>query len=101
MKKYFILAVLVITTGLLSAQSETTKRQVKQKVRIEKGVQSGEITKKEKVKLKQQQQNIKNTKKAAKADGVVTKKEKAIIDRKQDKASKNISRKKNNKKSRN
>lgn len=72
------------------------KKQAIQKQKITQGVKSGELTKKEAVKLRSQQKNIAQTKKAAKADGVVTKKERAIINQKQKAASGNINRKKHN-----
>lgn len=99
MKKYFILSLLALTTALVSAQTTTKQKQKNQKARIEQGVNSGEVTKKEARQLKKQQRNIRKTKQAAKTDGVVTKKEKAVIDRKQKRASKNIYRKKHNNKS--
>ena len=76
------------------------QRQGNQKERIKQGVKSGELTKKETKQVVRQQRDIQRTKKAAKADGVVTKKEKAVINKKQNKASRNIRRKKNNGKSR-
>ena len=78
-----------------------TKTQVKQVKRIKQGVKSGELTKKEATQLKRQQANIQRTKKRAKADGVVTRKERAIIRKKQTNASKNIAVKKNNRRDRN
>ena len=82
--------------------SQTTKkkvntRQVVQQKKIKQGVKSGELTKAEAVQLQKQQKNVQQTKKAAKADGVVTKKEKAIINHKQNKAAGNIAKKKHNK----
>ena len=89
--------------GYSKAQSRSNKtkhRQVKQESRIHQGVKSGEVTKKESKVLHAQQANIQHTKKAARADGVVTPKEKAVITHKQNKASKNIQRAKNNDRSR-
>lgn len=103
MKKLIILGVFVLTAGLVNAQTETKKvnqRQKKQTERISKGVKSGELTKKETKKLARQQKDIRKTKKAAKSDGVVTKKEKAVITKKQNAANRNIRRKKNNDRSR-
>lgn len=80
-----------------TTKKQVNKRQVVQNKKINQGVKSGELTKKEAVKLKAQQRNINQTKKAAKADGVVTPKEKAIIKHKQNKAAKNIAKKKHNK----
>lgn len=80
-----------------TTKKQVNKRQVVQSKKINQGVKSGELTKKEAVQLKAQQRNINQTKKAAKADGVVTPKEKAIIKHKQNKAAKNIAKKKHNK----
>ena len=99
MKKLIILGAFILTAGLVNAQTQTKKanqRQGNQKERIKQGVKSGELTKKETKQVIKQQRDIRKTKKVAKADGVVTKKEKAIIHKKQTAASRNIKRKKNN-----
>lgn len=86
------------------AQTLTPKvkeRQIKQQKRIKQGVKSGELTKREVVKLEKQQRQVNRTKKRAKADGVVTKKERAKIHRKQNKTSKNVFRAKHNNRDRN
>jgi uncharacterized membrane protein YebE (DUF533 family) len=104
MKKLIILGAFILTAGLMNAQTQTKKanqRQVNQKERTKQGVKSGELTKKETKQVVRQQRDIRRTKKAAKADGVVSKKEKAVINSKQNAASRNIKRKKNNNKSRN
>lgn len=104
MKKLIVLGAFMLTAGLMCAQTQTKKanqRQKNQTTRIVNGAKSGELTKKETKKLMGQQRNIQKTKRAAKADGVVTKREKAAINRKQNAASRNIKRKKNNNRSRN
>lgn len=86
------------------AQTKTpsvTQSQVKQQKRIKQGVQSGEITRAEFAAAQKQQRHINRTKKVAKADGVVTPRERAILNKKQLKASRNIHRIKNNNKDRN
>lgn len=105
--KYFLgffLAFALTVAFNNQAQAQTTpkvkKRQVNQKKRIKNGVKSGSLTKKEAAKLRKQQRNIKATKRAAKADGKVTRKERKQIQRKQNRASKNIYRKKHNKRNR-
>ena len=55
-----------------------------------------EMYEKETKKLARQQKDIRRTKRAAKSDGKVTKKERAVIHSKQNAASRNIKRKKNN-----
>lgn len=84
------------TTQAQTATPKVTKRQVKQQKRIQHGVANGELTKGETVKLQKQQQRINRSKKRAKADGNVTKKEKAVIHTRQSAASGNIAKKKNN-----
>jgi uncharacterized membrane protein len=89
--------VLFCSVGIAqSAKKPINKKQAVQKQKITQGVKSGELTKKEATKLRAQQKNIALTKKAAKSDGVVTKKEKAVINQKQKAANQNILRKKNN-----
>lgn len=89
------------TSQAQTAQKKVVKTQVKQHQRIKQGVKSGELTRAEATRLKKQQANIQRTKKAAKADGIVTRKEKAVIRTKQAKASKNIYKKKHNTRDRN
>lgn len=88
------LFVFLCATGF--AQKPVNKKQVVQEKRIVQGVKAGELTKKESLKLRQEQKSILKVKKVAKADVVVTPKEKAVIHQKQKKASKNIERKKHN-----
>lgn len=71
-------------------------RQARQTTRIAKGVKTGQLTKKEAADLAAQQARIQAKKKKAKADGVVTPAEKRRLDRAQDRASRNIYRKKHN-----
>lgn len=90
----------VLTTNAQTTKKAVVTKQVKQDARINQGLRSGELTRVEAKKLKQQQRDINRTKRAAKADGKVTAKEKAVIKHKQNHASANIARKKNNQKSR-
>ena len=82
------------------ATPKVSKRQVNQQKRIGHGVKNGELTRGEAVKLQKQQGRIRQSKKNAKADGVVTKKERVGIHARQNAASKNIAYKKNNARSR-
>ena len=99
--KVFIVALIAVFAFSNDAAAQTTKKkvvktQVNQRARIADGVQDGELTRRETKKLVQQQRDINQTKKAAKADGKVTRKERAVIKTKQKKASANIARKKHN-----
>ena len=89
------------TSHAQTTKKNVVKTQVNQQKRIKHGVKNGELTKGEAIKLQKQQANIQRTKKRAAADGVVTRKERAVIKTKQKKASKNIARKKHNKRDRN
>jgi hypothetical protein len=73
-----------------------TKRQVNQRARIRQGVKSGELTKGETAKLRQEQRDIRADKKMAKSDGKVTPAERRHITKEQNKASKDIYRLKHN-----
>lgn len=84
------------TTNAQTTKKKVVKTQVNQQKRIKQGVKSGELTKGETIRLQKQQANIQRTKRKAAADGVVTRKERAVIKTKQKKASKNIARKKHN-----
>lgn len=75
-------------------------RQIQQQQRIQQGVASGEITRKEAVRLQAQQLNIKRAKRLAKADGIVTPVERAVIKHEQRQASVAIYRQKNDAQSR-
>lgn len=77
------------------------KRQQRQHRRIRQGVSSGELTRGETKQVVQQQKEIQQDKKEAKADGTVTKQERAAIHREQNRASRNIYRKKHNRRDRN
>ena len=85
-------------SGIVYSQStpKVDKRQKTQKARIVDGVKSGELTKKETKQLAKQQAHIRKMERKAKSDGVVTAKEKARLQKAQNKASRNIKRKKNN-----
>jgi hypothetical protein len=66
------------------------KRQDKQETRIDKGVQSGDLTKKEAARLEKGQARVDAAEKKAAADGKVTGKERARVEHMQDKQSKAI-----------
>jgi hypothetical protein len=106
MKKYIFL-IAIFSLGLAfnaTAQNQTpkvTKRQVVQKKRIKGGVNNGELTKGEVAQLGKQQRSINRSKRRAKADGQVTRGERVVLHKRQNNASKNIARKKNNRRDRN
>ncbi|MCH2046664.1 MAG: hypothetical protein MK212_21300 [Saprospiraceae bacterium] len=99
----FGLAALFFITNNADAQTRTpkvSKRQVNQQKRIGHGIKSGELTRGEVYRLERQQRDVHRTKRAAKADGVVTGRERAVIHHKQNRASANIYHKKHNSTSR-
>ena len=88
------------TVGLAIAGSGDTpgidQRMENQQRRIDQGVQSGELTPREARRLETQQSRIENRLEAAKSDGVVTAGERARLTHQQNRASRNIFRKKHN-----
>ena len=72
------------------------KREENQQKRIEQGVQSGQLTPKEAGQLEAREAKIKQDEERMKADGKLTKKERAKLTKEQNKASKKIHKKKHN-----
>lgn len=70
------------------------KRQDRQEARIQQGAASGSLTPREQRRLERQQKSIANAEEKAKADGVVTKKERAHLQHRENKASRDIARQK-------
>ena len=103
MKKLTLIAALLMGTALYgTAQtlSPVGKTQVKQTARIKQGVHSGELTRREAKGLKKQQREIQRDKRLARADGVVTKRERAHIRHEQQVANRSIYRQKHDLQSR-
>jgi len=76
------------------------KKQVNQNIRIKQGIETGQLTRVESRKLILEQMQVKAMKVVAKADGVVTRKERAVIVTKQHQASRHIYRQKHDGQSR-
>ncbi len=98
-KKIFLILVLIVA-AFFSAQAQTgtpkvKERQVNQQVRIRQGVQQGDLNRVEQARLQKQQRSINRQKKVAKSDGIVTRKERASIHKRQSNASLRIYRQKN------
>jgi len=72
------------------------QREVNQENRIQQGIQSGQVTPREAGRLEAQQARIKQDEARMKADGKLTKAERRKLTREQNRASKNIYRKKHN-----
>lgn len=91
-----VIVVLLFTLSLSWAGGGIVQRQAKQFNRINGGLRSGAITKKEFASLSREQWRIKQTTRKARADGSVNVRERRRIDRLQDKASKHIYQARNN-----
>ena len=94
-----ISTLLILKTLFVNANAEVAtpgidQRQENQAERIEKGVESGRITQGEENKLEAQQNRIEKAEDRAKADGVVTRAERARLSRRENVANRNIYRKK-------
>lgn len=96
--KTIIAATVIAAIPVLSyAQTATPgidRRQENQQKRIDQGVQSGELNKREAARMERHQEHIGKMEDRAKADGTVTKKERARIHHAQDQESKRIYRQK-------
>lgn len=88
MKKVILFFALMVGVSFITAAQ--TQIQANQTSRIKHGVVNGEITRKEAKILKKQQRHIQQEKILAKADGVVTRREKANIRRDQKIANRSI-----------
>ena len=100
MKKVWIATAVLTMVGMLGIHSawagRVAKRQIRQDARIVQGVKSGELTRGETRQLAKQQHRIQRAKHRAWSDGTLTRKEKAGLELRQDKASANIYRLKHN-----
>ena len=95
--KAAIVAVALACAGSAWAQTATPgidKRQANQEKRIEQGVKSGELTKREAARLEKREAKLEANKQKAKADGIVTKQERAKLQREANRDSKAIYRQK-------
>ena len=84
---------LFVISGLFAQTNKTPKLNQKQKeqfTKLENGVKSGELTKKETKKLLRQEAKLQKHKKIAKSDGVVTPKERAKLNKEAKKLDKKI-----------
>jgi lipopolysaccharide export LptBFGC system permease protein LptF len=100
MKKLFVFVLLALTASTFTlaqtATPEINKTQRNQRARIHQGVKSGELTRREARSVVKQQVHIQREKRLAKADGIVTPKERKHIRLDQKRASRNIAAKKHN-----
>ncbi len=90
---------LLLVTGLANsaeARDRADRRQGRQNHRVHDGIRSDEITKGEAARLRESKRAIRRTEKRVESDGVVTDKEKARLEKKQDARSRQIYRLKHN-----
>lgn len=94
MKNFKMLAAVAFSLPVLAfAQANTPRvdqRQANQEQRIEQGVASGSLTPREANRLERGQQHVANMESRAKADGVVTRQERARLHQAQDVQSRRI-----------
>jgi len=94
MKKILLIITLLLFAIYYSGVAQTVTsvrvRQSTQHLRISQGVRTGELTRFERKALKSEQCHIRRVKRRAKSDGVLTRKEKRIIARKQNRAHRHI-----------
>lgn len=100
MKTKILFSAIILALTISNADAQNG-RQVRQHKRIKQGVQSGELTRAEAVNLRNGQKEIREEKREARADGVVTAEEKKEIRQDQRQESRKIFRKKHNRRDRN
>ncbi|MEO6328796.1 MAG: hypothetical protein ABIO55_07685 [Ginsengibacter sp.] len=101
MKTKLILIAIVFGANINAADAQVKQRSHVQAHRIHQGVKSGELTKAERKNLIEDQKEIHQDVKLAKADGKVTAGERRIIRKEQKQESREIYRKKHNNRERN
>ncbi|MEP7229450.1 MAG: hypothetical protein ABI691_04315 [Ginsengibacter sp.] len=98
--KFFAALTFLFFIGLGSVNAQTVSTPRAERHRIKQGVKSGELTRAETRNLANQQRDIHQDKKEARADGVVSPAERRHIKKDERKASRSIYRKKHNKRDR-
>jgi len=98
MKKIVVLLSCIAFGMVLSVNAQTTpgvdQRQENQRERIQQGVASGELTRRETANAVHDQRHIRRAERRAKSDGVVTGRESARLHHKENKASRQLRRNK-------
>lgn len=99
-KVMFALGLAMLSLSVAAGTPVADERQQNQDERIDAGVASGEITKREEARLDAQQERIDDKEARIKSDGVVTKRERARLQRSENRASRNIARQKHDRQDR-
>ncbi len=89
-RTFIIAASLLSLTATAALADRIDSREAAQEARIQAARRSGELTVREKAGLEREQAQIRDMERRAKADGVVTRREAAAIERAQDAASRHI-----------
>ena len=94
---FAVIGMAILMTGMAYAEADRLvidQRQANQEQRIDQGVASGQLNKREANRLNREQRHINRMENRVKADGVVTKKERARIGAAQNRASRHLAREK-------
>lgn len=89
-----VVALAVAAPALGAGAATVNERQERQQDRIEQGVKSGELTKREAARLRREQRRIKAEEKAFRSDGKLSKRERAKLQKDLNKSSRHIYREK-------
>ena len=104
MRKVYVMLVgalaVILASAALAEENRVDERQENQEKRIEQGIESGELNKKEARRLGRQQRRIEKKEEKAMADGELSHKEARKLERAQDRASHQIHRQKNDRQER-
>jgi uncharacterized protein HemX len=98
--KFLIIAAFALALGVSSAGAQIRHRAQNQHQRIRQGVKSGELTKQEAKNLREDHRDLHQDVKLAKSDGKITPGERNIIRKEENKDSREIYRKKHNRRER-
>lgn len=96
----FILSLVLTASGAAFAQNNSPatpildQKQAHQQQRINQGVATGQLNKREAARLQARQKRLAAHKRAARADGVVTKKERVLLNQEADRNNRSILRQK-------
>ena len=94
MKQLAILTAIMMVSLFISVDmaqaGRVGKKQIKQQKRIHQGLKSGELTRKEALRLEREQRRIQKTKQEALKDGELTPEERLRLERQQDRANRHI-----------
>jgi hypothetical protein len=94
------LVALAVATPALAQETRADRRQDRQELRIDKGVESGTLTPRETRRLERGQRRVERIETKAQADGTITGREKVRLEHAQDVQSKRIYRQKHDRQAR-